>query len=251
MSQAEVLRAERAARVLAATSAALVRPYDVVGTTTRLLVAASAAVGAAAGGLILRRLGQDRLHLLAVTSHRAEQVELFQVQTEQGPCFDAVETGRPAVAVGAEQIRSRWPGFADSFATAGYRSAAATPLLWHGDAIGALNLFWTGDDESLAEPHDLLQAFADMATLAIVHAGPVPVTTVLRRTKEALDSRMVIEQAKGVLAYRMKVSTAEAFDELLRMAERDGNVVTDTAAAIVRQAAGQDNAVRPPAAEDR
>src|SRR6478609_6158487 len=230
------LTAARAADVLAGTAATLVNTHDVLGTITRLLVAATQVTGAAAGGLILRRLGQDHLELLAATSHRAEELELYQVQIEAGPCFEAVETGAAAVANGAAAILQRWPAVAKYFERAGFTSAHATPLIWQGDTIGALNLFWT-DDEPNPDVGKLVQAFTDMATLAIVHGNEVPIGLVLQRIRGALGERTVVEQAKGVLVHQRNVSQAEAFDILTEMAVAADEPLTLTAAMIVERAA--------------
>jgi len=229
------LTAARAADVLAGTAATLVKTHDILGTITRLLMAATQATGAAAGGLILRRLGQDHLELLAATSHRAEELELYQIQIEQGPCFEAVETGTPASATGAA-IAQRWPAVAAYFERAGFTSAHATPLIWQGDTIGALNLFWT-DDEPNPDVGKLVQAFTDMATLAIVHGNEVPIGLVLQRIRGALGERTVVEQAKGVLVHQRNVSQAEAFDILMEMAVAADEPLTLTAAMIVERAA--------------
>jgi len=226
---------ERAARVLASTSAALVRPYDVVGTTTRLLIAAADATGATSGGLILRRPGEEHVNLLAATSHGAQELEAFQVQVGQGPCFQAVETGEPATALSGAEMSRQWPVLANAFAQ--YGSAHASPLLWHGEAIGALNLFWRVENGPAAGAQDLMRAFADLATLAIIHAGPVDGTTVLQRTRQALDERTVIEQAKGVVAQQLLVTPEAAFAVLLQIADRENKMVGAIAARVIEEAA--------------
>src|ERR1700712_4034770 len=146
------------AAAVAAAAAALVRPYDVIGTAVGILTGAAHTAGATAGGLILRRLGQDRLQLLAATSHRAEELELYQVQHDQGPCFDAVETGEQITADHPAEIARRWPAVADAFNRAGIRAVHAVPLSWHGDVIGALNLFFTAAQQPTGAD---LQVFAD------------------------------------------------------------------------------------------
>ena len=187
--------------------------------------------------MILRRAGEPHLEVLAATSHRAEDVELYQVQLEQGPCFEAVETGEPATAETEAQIRARWPELANGFASAGYRSAHATPLFWNGTAIGALNLFWAIEQRHEYMDTDVARAFADLAAVAIVHAGPVADTLLEQRTRDALNERTIIEQAKGVLAYQHDIPLEVAFSMLLTTAERDGDLLTRTAARVVEQAA--------------
>src|ERR1700712_1095266 len=139
-------------RALSEVAAALVQPHDVVGTAIRLLQAATETSGAVAAGLIMRRLGQDRLQLLAATTHRAGGLEGFQAQHQQGRGFDAVESGEEVRARGMAEITARWPDVAVAFSRAGYSAVHALPLRWHRDVIGALNLFWSGENNpELAE----------------------------------------------------------------------------------------------------
>ena len=224
----------KAIQAVAAAAAVLVRPHDVLGATIRLLVAAADSVGAAAAGLIMRRLGQDRLQLLAATSHRAEELELYQAQHGQGPCFDTVETGRPVTAVGAQEINDRWPAMASGFERAGFVAVQTYPLRWHDDTIGALNLFWATGGAPNADSQ-LGGVFADLATLTIIHSDQVTTTDVLTRTRSALDERTVIEQAKGVLADQHDLSMDGAYQALLDLAAERGQQIGDVAAAVVDQ----------------
>ena len=117
-----------------------------------------------------------------------------------------------------EDVRVRWPELEEPFRRAGFVGVHAAPLHWHGRAIGALNLFWTDDGDLGEQGTRLAQTFADVATMAIVSSGRVPVTQVLRRTRAALRERAIIEQAKGVLAHREGLDMAGAFDRLMEMA---------------------------------
>ena len=222
------------AAAIAAVAAALVQPYDVIGVIVNILTAAAHTTGATGGGLILRRPGQDRLELLAATSHRAEDLELYQAQQQQGPCFDAVETGEQITAVGESEIAHRWPVVADAFHRAGVEGVHAVPLSWNGEVIGALNLFFAAGHTSTGTS---LQVFADLATLAIVHASPVSPTQVLGRTRSALDERTILEQAKGVLAQQHGVSMDAAYDLLLRTAHQSSELLAVAAARLVAEAA--------------
>lgn len=235
---------DRAFRALAKASAALVEPYDVVGIVTRLLIDCAEATGAASGGLLVQ-LGQDELELLAATSHRAEEIEIYQLQSRQGPCFQAARQGVACGAADYAQTVQMWPGLGTAFSAAGYQSVRATPLRWHGDVIGALNLFWAGGHEDSIELVELIQAFADVATLAVVHSGQVPAAVVLERTKAALATRTVIEQAKGVIAYQRNLPMDAAFVVLLDIAERHRELLPDTATAIIAAAvSGLDDAAQ-------
>lgn len=233
-----------AVQAVAVATAALVAPHDVIGTTVRLLQSAAGAAGAAAAGLILRPLGQDRLQLLAATSHRAEELAVYQAQHGQGPCFDAVETGEIVRAGDLAEIGERWPVVAAAFDRAGYTGVQAFPLQWHEDVIGALNLFWT-DDAAAPVDWPFGEIFANLATLVVIHSDSITAGQVLDRTRAALEERTVIERAKGVLAQQNTLSMDAAYSALLERADRDRQQVTIAATAIIGQAQNrlaQDNA---------
>jgi ANTAR domain/GAF domain len=226
----------RATRALALAAAAMVDEHDVIGTLTELLRGSADALGAAAAGLVVREDEPGRLEFLTATSHRVEELELYQLQVDSGPCLDCVRTDDHVFATRLEDVASRWPQLQEAFHRAGFVGVHAAPLHWHGRAIGALNYFWTDDGELGEEAVRLAQTFADVATMAIVNSGFVPVAQVLRRTRAALRERAIIEQAKGVLAYQERLDMAAAFDRLLEMADDHGHDLRVTAADVVRRA---------------
>lgn len=220
--------------IFAAAAAALVTSEDTLGIITGLLVDASDALGAAGAGLVL--VGRDGgLELLAAISHRAEELQLFQLQVQTGPCVDAVRQGTAVAAATADAIVTRWPALAAAFRSAGFGALHATPMRWHGQTLGAVNLFWHTSHD-VAQDRVLIQAYTDIATVVIVHAEPVTVAELAQRTQDALASRRVIEQAKGVLAYRHRVSMQAAYAQILRIAGACGNSLSDTAAHIIDEA---------------
>jgi hypothetical protein len=227
----------RATRALAAAAAAMVDDHDVIGILTELLRGGADALGAAAAGLVVRDRDGGPLEFLTSTSHRAEELELYQLQIDQGPCLESVHTGRHVFATRLDEVRSRWPALEEPFRRAGFVGVHAAPLHWHGHAIGALNVFWSDDGTLSHEGVSMAQTFADVATMAIVSSGRVPVAQVLRRTRAALRERSVIEQAKGVLAYREGLDMAEAFDRLVELAGGNGHDLRRTAAEVVSAAA--------------
>ena len=227
----------RAVEAIRRTTAALVRPYDVLGTVTQLLTAECRALGADAAGVTMRRAGGEHLELLAATSHRAEELELYQAQKDQGPCFDAVELGVRVSCSGRSELTSRWPVVAPAFDRAGIAAVDATPLHWQGLVIGALNLFWVSEQRRPSRFQPIASAFADLATLAIVHSGAVSATDVIDRTQAALDSRTVIEQAKGVLAARNGLSMEASYLALVDLAAEDGRSLGAVATEVVEGAA--------------
>jgi hypothetical protein len=230
---------ERAVRELAAATAALVSDHDIIGTITHVLAGCSECVQAAAAGIVLTRPGHDGLEFLAATDHRAQHLELYHVQVDEGPGVDCVATGQPVTETSLEDTADRWPILRAPFRTAGFNGIHATPMNWQGDTLGALNLFFTeGDRAADAEP--IAQAFADIAALVIVHTTAVSPADIAARTKAALEERTVIERAKGVIAHTQDLAMDAAFDHLVALAGQQGRPLTVVAAAVVDQAAAGD-----------
>jgi hypothetical protein len=228
--------AHRPADVFAAAAAGMVTDDDVIDTVTRLILGCVDAVDADGAGVVVTRPDRGTLELLAASSHRAEEFELFQVQTDTGPCVETCRSGTAIVVTRRAELDERWPTLRKAFRSAGFASLHATPLRWHGEILGALNVFWAADRDT----HDqaaLLQGFADVATIAIVHAGRVSHTQVVESTREALARRHVVEQAKGVLAYQHALDMEAAYASLLELAERNGRPLSATAEQVVSDAA--------------
>jgi hypothetical protein len=118
----------------------------------------------------------------------------------------------------------------------GFSSVHASPLRWQGVALGALGLFRHADTLLTAEEETVAQAFADLATLLIVQTDKVDLDTVRRRLQDVLATRIVIEQAKGVLAWNHGVDMAEAYEFLLRRAAEDGGNLSIAAQAVIDEA---------------
>ena len=236
-SQPDTVMPERVVRELAAAVAPLVADHDVLGTVTSLLSGCERCLGAAGSGIVVSRPDNKRLEFLAATSHRAEDIELYQAQTDEGPAADTVAGGRPVTA-GGDAFTERWPDLARRFHARGFRSVYAYPMRWHGEVLGALNLFFAGDTVPAgAEP--VAQAFSDIATVVIVHSGAVSKTEVTAQLRAALSDRTVIEQAKGVLAYTEDLTIDAAFDRLLTVAQDSDRSLSEVAAEIVDAVAGR------------
>jgi hypothetical protein len=234
-SQVDTVMPERAVRELAAAVASLVTEHDVLGTVTDLLSGCERCLGAAGSGILVSRPDDERLEFLAATSHRAEDIELYQANIDEGPAADIVATGQPVTAGGAA-FAERWPGLTDLFHARGFRSVYAYPMRWRGQTIGALNLFFAGDTVPAgAEP--VAQAFSDIATVVVVHSGAISTTHVVAQLRSALTDRIVIEQAKGVLAYTEDLTVDAAFDRLLAQAKQTHRSLSEVAADIVKTVA--------------
>ena len=216
---------------LGAAAAALVHPHDVVGTVTDLLFGAVEATGATEAGLVTS-VEHKTLQLLAATSHRPQTLDLHQALAGAGPTLEAVRTGKVVAARGADEIARRWTRLAPSFERAGYCAVQAVPLTWHRAVIGALTLFFS-EEVLYLEAHPVAQAFADLATVAIVHSDEVNALELARRTAAALDERTAIEQAKGVLFHHLQISMDAAYSALMELSAERGQSIGATAEWVI------------------
>ncbi|MCW2523946.1 MAG: hypothetical protein JWO63_2281 [Frankiales bacterium] len=234
MSEAESARIGVAASI-ANTTAAITQGGDLAGTLAELLRNAASALSADAAG-ILALLPDGTVEVLSASSHRAEDLELYQSQVEEGPCVESIRKGAAVFAPDAQDIERRWPAFSAASSAAGFSCVIAVPLIWQGDVIGGLNFFRvTGSpldpDEAL-----LAGAFADMAAIAIIHTGLISAEEAVARTTEALASRAIVEQAKGVLAYLEGIDMGEAYERLLSRSRDSGEPLGRVAQLVVQDA---------------
>jgi transcriptional regulator with GAF, ATPase, and Fis domain len=224
-----------ALQAMARATSTLVAQHDVTDVLTQLLEDASDAMGAAAAGMLL--LNSDgALEVFAATSHRALDLEIYESQERRGPCAEAATTDSTVVADRPESVRARWPQLAPLMADAGYRSVHAHPLHWHGQVLGAINIFH-GDDVS-GDSVAVGQTFADVATLVMLTPTRVSTPELTGIIESALSGRTVVEQAKGVLAHQQGLTMEQAYDELLRRAREGESTVTETADHVIRSAYG-------------
>lgn len=160
----------------------------------------------------------------------SEDLEELQLDTNEGPCLDCFHTGKPVAAPDLAHAEPRWRDWTDAATARGYRSAYSTPLVSRSIPIGALNVF--SDREDALDPGHLLlaQALADTTTIAIVtrRSGQL-----VDQLQQALDSRVVIEQAKGILAGHPDLDLDQAFDLLRRLARTTNSKLTLVAAKVV------------------
>lgn len=222
-----------AADALAHVSAALVGATDVAGFLATLLASSTGVLRMDAGGILVE--DGDQLELLAASSHAAWELELHQAQLDEGPCVDAHASGRGVSAQGSDLV-SRWPRFGQTMIDAGFVSTVASPLRWHGQTIGAMGLFGRTDMVVTPEEATVAQAFADLATLLIVQTDKVDLPALESRVQVMLTGRIVIEQAKGVLAEIYGVDMGEAYHLLLLRSAEGGGNLSATARTILDEA---------------
>jgi hypothetical protein len=215
-------------RILAGAVAAIVARLDVVDALAHLLEACAKAYPADAVAVLVSN-PRGSLELLHATSHRADEIELLQIQSETGPCVDALSGNEQIVASGADMVE-RWGDIGTAILAAGYGGVHAYPMHWRGQAIGGLNLFVRN---GVTPDLELGQMFADLATLAVLQANEVSSDELVARLHDAVSSRTVIEQAKGVLAQRLGTDMNAAYSELLAAARGSGQNLTAAAVDVV------------------
>lgn len=202
----------------------LVEDFDVVELLSLLARRCVEVLDVSAAGVMLVAPEGD-LRVVASSSEAMRLVELFEVQANEGPCLDCYRTGEAVINVDLASLdHGRWPHFAPVALEAGFRSVDALPMRLRGSVIGALNLF--GADTGPLAQDDVLaaQALAHVATIAILQQRIVSEARTLGdQLNHALSSRVVIEQAKGVLAERTGLSMEASF-ETMRMHARDRNL---------------------------
>ena len=189
----------------------LVDDFDVVELLHLLADRCVEILDVTAAGLMLASPGGE-LRVMASSIEAMRVLELFEIQSTEGPCMDCFRTGAPVANTDLSSGDSRWPHFSPKALEAGFRSVDARPLRLRGTVIGALNLFRS--EEGGLPDIDLLaaQALADVATIAILQHRVASEAKILNEQLDhALNSRILIEQAKGVLAERTKLDMDQAF----------------------------------------
>jgi GAF domain-containing protein len=200
----------------------LVDGFDVIDLLTMLATQCVDVLGADEAGIMLTD-ADGVLNVVAASSERIRLLELFQIQNEEGPCHECVVTGKPVIANDLATTE-KWGTFAAEAVAAGYRSVHALPLRLRDHIIGALNVFLAETGEVTANDLLVSQALADVATIAILqHTQARESEVVAQQLQSALNSRIAIEQAKGVVAERTNVDMDEAF-AWLRSYARNHNI---------------------------
>ncbi len=186
-----------------------------------------------AAGLLLAD-PRGELRLVAASSEAARLLELFQLQSDQGPCLDCFRAGRPVAAADLAAAAPRWPRFAPAAREAGFAAVQALPMRLREQVIGALNLFRTGPGAFAPASVRVGQALADVATISLLHERGMRHSDIVNeQLQTALNSRVVIEQAKGKLAERLGVDMDQAFTLLRDRARTTNRRLSDLARAFI------------------
>jgi GAF domain-containing protein len=232
----------RAWRAFVKVADTLVADFDIIDFLETLAQDGVDLLGVSACGILLADQAGS-LNLVAASTVQARVLELSQLQNAEGPCMDAYRTLTVVTCPDLTADGDRWPTFAPAALQAGFRAVHAVPMRLREQAVGALNLFGAEPGPLDAEMTELGQALADVATIGILHERAVRRHEVVtEQLQVALNSRIVIEQAKGVLAERLQLGIDDAF-ATLRGYARDRNLKLAEVARAV--AAGELDITRP------
>lgn len=224
---------QRIAEVFVELTGTLVDDFDVVDFLHLLTDRCVELLAVSSSGIVLSD-ESGRLQVVASTSRTTHDLELLELETHEGPSLATFATGDPVVNLDMATAAVRWPTFAAAAAETGVVRATSLPLRLRGRVIGALNLF-SDVGEPLADTAVALgQAMADVATIGLINERSLRERTLLsEQLQNTLQSRIVIEQAKGVLAARAGIGVADAFVRLRHRARRTGVPLTVLADAVV------------------
>lgn len=229
-------RAERVSAAFVKITDTLVADYDVLDLLHALVEAAVDLLDAAAAGLLLAD-PHGELQLLASTSERSQLVELLQLQAGSGPCVESYSTGTLVVVKDITALSGKWPEFQAAALSQGFRSVHALPMRVYGRTIGAMGLFGEKPGALSREDTAIGQALVDVATISILQERTIRESALVNeQLQRALNSRVLIEQAKGVIAYTSRVSMEEAFRRLRSHARSNNQSLHDTAARVIDRA---------------
>ncbi len=213
----------------------LVDDFDVVDLLTLLSERCVEVLDVQAAGVMLVSPGGD-LRVVASSSAIMRELELFEELSDEGPCRDCYVTGQPVVNASLAATDGRWPRFGPKALAAGFQSAHALPLHQRDLTIGALNLFRAHEGEMQRGDIAIAQAFADMATLAILqNRAVVEAKHLNEHLADVLNDRIAIEQAKGVTSERTGLNMAQAFSLIRNHATRHHLRLVDVARDLVNR----------------
>ncbi|WP_052226502.1 GAF and ANTAR domain-containing protein [Microbacterium mangrovi] len=232
----DILREAQLFQTFAKLADTLVDDYDVVELLQSLVDSCRDLLSTTSAAGILLADTDGELELVASTSEGTRLVETMQLGAQAGPCIESFRTGTAVSVPSIQDSPPEWAAFRESALTLGFASAEAIPLRLRDVTIGTLNLLRS--ESGAASETDLLaaQAFADVATIGILHERTLRESEVLaQQLQAALNHRVVIEQAKGVVSYTNNVLIDEAFEMIRDYSRRHGLPITEVAGRIVRR----------------
>jgi GAF domain-containing protein len=229
-----IVSPERLAKVFVEVSDSLVDDFDLIDFLQMLAQRTAELAAASVVGIVLTDQ-QGNLQFMAASQEDARLLELFQLQNDEGPCLDAFHAMEPVVNTDLSQAANRWPRFAPHATAAGYVTVHAFPMRLRAQAIGALNIFGSDHETALSEEDmAIVQSLADMASIALLQERAIRGRELLtEQLQGALNSRIIIEQAKGAVAQARGISVDEAFNAIRSYARSHNLRLGDVAHTIV------------------
>lgn len=228
-------RESKLSRAFVTLADTLVADFDLVDLLQTLVDTCLDVLDVEAAGLLLRTPGSE-LRVVVSTTEDAEFVEFVQLSAASGPCMECVATGRAVAVEDIETKADRWPEFREAALARGFRSLQATPLRLRDDVIGTMNLLDSHPGALNEQDVAVAQALSDVATIGILaERGAREQGVVTAQLRGALDSRIVIEQAKGILAHSRGLSMNDAFTALRSFARSNNLSIRDVAAGLVER----------------
>jgi GAF domain-containing protein len=223
----------------------IVDEYDVVEFLHRLAERCVELVDASEAGIMLADSAGE-LRYIASSSERMRLIELFELQHDEGPCLDAFRDGVAVHMTLADEAHTRWPHFAPHAREGGFASVSALPMKLRTEVIGALNLFSSSAAPLSATDREVAQSLADIATIGILQERAVnDARLVTSQLESALESRVIIEQAKGIVAERNQVAIDAAFELLRGYTRKHNHLLRQTAQQIIDGTLASDALVEP------
>jgi transcriptional regulator with GAF, ATPase, and Fis domain len=227
------MRQEQVAEAFVELADTLVDEFDVVDFLHQVTFRCAKVLGASAAGVLLTDQ-RGALRVVAASTEQTRLLELLQLQTNQGPCPECFHAGRAIAVADLSTAADRWPDFVTEAQKAGFVSVHALPMRLRNEIIGALNLFGS---EPVALDRDTIrlgQAMADVATIGLLQARAIRQReTLAEQLQTALNSRVVIEQAKGVIAERCRIDMDHSFTLLRDTARASNRQLSELARAVV------------------
>jgi transcriptional regulator with GAF, ATPase, and Fis domain len=226
---------ERLARTFVELADTLVGGFDLMEFLHMLTERCVELLEVDAAGLLLAD-GRGALQLVAASTEQARLVELFQIQNDEGPCLDSYNTGLSVIVsdISAGEARAQWPRFAAAAAARGFASVHAIPMRLRHQVIGTLNLFGSAPQDLDPAVARAARALVDVATIGILQERAArEQELVAGQLQTALNSRVIIEQAKGILAERLQITPGQAFEVLRRHSRNTHRPLTQLAGDVI------------------
>jgi GAF domain-containing protein len=226
-------REDRLVETLVTLADTLVDQYDIIDFLQTLAERCVDLVDVSAAGIMLADPQRELRHA-ACSNEQMRLVELFELQVEEGPCFDAYRTRTPVICDSLVEAARRWPEFTRNAEEGGFAAFSAVPMRRRDNVVGALNLFSSEARALNDEDIKVVQAMADIATIGILQERSIHDAHAFSTQLEvALESRVVIEQAKGIVAERNHISVDDAFDQIRRFARAHNRLLSETARQVI------------------